>query len=61
MLIWAGIIESFLSQYHQPVVPYVAKIGFGLTELLVLIAFLCFSGRSRTRQDTEHIIPRRDR
>jgi uncharacterized membrane protein SpoIIM required for sporulation len=40
MLIWAGIIESFLSQYHEPVVPYVAKIGFGLTELFVLIAFL---------------------
>jgi uncharacterized membrane protein SpoIIM required for sporulation len=56
MLIWAGIIESFLSQYHQPVVPYAAKIGFGLTELLVLIAFLGFSGRSR--QD-EKITPRR--
>jgi uncharacterized membrane protein SpoIIM required for sporulation len=47
MLVWAGIIESFLSQYHQPIVPYAAKIGFGLTELLVLISFLCFSGRSR--------------
>jgi hypothetical protein len=47
MLIWAAIIESFLSQYHQPVVPYAAKICFGLIELLVLIAFLAFSGRSR--------------
>jgi len=47
MLIWAAIIESFLSQYHQPVVPYAAKIGFGLIELLVLISFLVFSGRSR--------------
>src|SRR4029077_3956440 len=51
MLVWAAMIESFLSQYHQPVVPYAAKIGFGLTELLVLILFLCFSGRSR--QDDE--------
>jgi uncharacterized membrane protein SpoIIM required for sporulation len=47
MLVWAGIIESFLSQYHQPIVPYAAKIGFGLTELLLLISFLWFAGRSR--------------
>ncbi len=59
MLIWAGIIESFLSQYHQPVVPYAAKIGFGLTELLVLIAFLCFSGRSRQDAETKNLTRRR--
>jgi uncharacterized membrane protein SpoIIM required for sporulation len=47
MLVWAGIIESFLSQYHEPTIPYAAKIGFGLTELLLLIAFLSFSGRRR--------------
>jgi len=61
MLIWAGIIESFLSQYHQPVVPYAAKIGFGLTELLVLIAFLCFSGRSRKDTETKNLTQRRKR
>ncbi len=59
MLIWAGIIESFLSQYHQPVVPYAAKIGFGLTELFVLIAFLCFSGRSRQDAETKDLTQRR--
>jgi uncharacterized membrane protein SpoIIM required for sporulation len=53
MLIWAGIVESFLSQYHEPVVPYAVKIGFGLIELLVLIAFLAFSGRSGAGQDAE--------
>jgi uncharacterized membrane protein SpoIIM required for sporulation len=56
MLVWAGIVESFLSQYHEPVVPYAAKIGFGLTELLVLISFLSFSGRTKTEED---LTPRR--
>jgi uncharacterized membrane protein SpoIIM required for sporulation len=49
MLVWAGLVESFLSQYHEPVVPYAAKIGFGLTELLVLILFLAFSGRTHAK------------
>jgi uncharacterized membrane protein SpoIIM required for sporulation len=46
MLVWAGFIESFLSQYHEPVLPYALKIGFGVVELFALIAFLSFSGRS---------------
>src|SRR6185369_13564196 len=29
MLIWAGVIESFLSQYHEPVIRYWQKIAFG--------------------------------
>jgi uncharacterized membrane protein SpoIIM required for sporulation len=44
LLIWAGIIEAFLSQYHQPVFPYWAKIGFGFVELLLLTLFLWRSG-----------------
>lgn len=47
MLVWAGIIEAFLSQYHAPVLPYAVKIGFGAVELAALIAFLSFSGRER--------------
>lgn len=45
MLLWAGFIESFLSQYHEPVLPYSLKIGFGCVELVLLISFLSFSGR----------------
>jgi len=45
MLVWAGLIESFFSQYHEPVLPYALKISFGLCELLLLILFLGFSGR----------------
>ena len=45
LLIWAGFIESFLSQYHQPVISYSTKIMFGLTELALLCLFLAYSGR----------------
>lgn len=44
LLIWAGVIESFLSQYHEPVIPYSVKITFGAVELLLLILFLSKSG-----------------
>ncbi len=44
MLIWAGFIEAFLSQYHEPVIPYVAKIAFGCIELVMLVLFLARSG-----------------
>jgi uncharacterized membrane protein SpoIIM required for sporulation len=45
LLVWAGIVEAFLSQYHEPVIPYSAKIAFGLVEFLLLILFLSRSGR----------------
>jgi uncharacterized membrane protein SpoIIM required for sporulation len=44
-LVWAGIVESFLSQYHHPVLPYWAKIAFGLVELVALVWFLGWCGR----------------
>ncbi len=40
LLVWAGIIESFLSQHHEPVIPYWLKIAFGVGELAVLVWFL---------------------
>jgi uncharacterized membrane protein SpoIIM required for sporulation len=47
MLVWAGFIESFLSQHHQPVIPYWAKIAFGTVELAGLIWFLGWSGKNQ--------------
>ncbi len=44
LLIWAGIVEAFLSQYHEPVIPYWGKIAFGLLEFVLLILFLTRSG-----------------
>lgn len=51
MLIWAGFIEAFLSQYHEPAIPYVAKIAFGTVELILLILFLTLSGRNPSRSN----------
>jgi uncharacterized membrane protein SpoIIM required for sporulation len=44
MLVWAGIVEAFLSQYHEPVIAYEVKIGFGAFELLLLAFYLGRAG-----------------
>lgn len=51
MLIWAGFIEAFLSQYHEPVIPYDAKIAFGCVELVLLVVFLAKSGANKNPPD----------
>ena len=58
LLVWAGFVEAFLSQYHEPVIPYSAKIAFGLVELVLLCLFLAKSGsQSATDEPTtdEHV------
>lgn len=50
MLVWAGIIEAFFSQYHEPVLPYEIKIAFGCIELVALIYFL---SRCGTKEKTD--------
>ena len=45
MLAWSGIIEAFFSQYHEPVIPYTVKIGFGTLEAVLLVLFLTRAGR----------------
>ena len=47
MLIWAGLIEAFLSQYHEPLIPYELKIAFGVIELTLLTLFLARAGTER--------------
>ncbi len=44
LLVWAGFIEAFFSQYHEPVLPYSLKIAFGCIELLLLAFYLGRSG-----------------
>jgi len=46
LLVWAGIIEAFFSQYHEPVIPYALKIAFGTIELTALTIYLGRSGTS---------------
>ena len=45
LLVWAGIMEAFISQYHQPVLPYALKIAFGACELAALSAYFAWAGR----------------
>jgi uncharacterized membrane protein SpoIIM required for sporulation len=47
LLVWAGIVEAFFSQYHEPIIPYWAKITFGTVQLAALAVFLAVSGRGR--------------
>lgn len=47
MLVWAGLVEAYVSQDHEPAIPYSAKIAFGALELVGLCAFLAFAGRER--------------
>ncbi len=49
LLVWAGIVEAFFSQYHAPIIPYEVKITFGVIELCLLFAFLRLSGRGDVR------------
>jgi uncharacterized membrane protein SpoIIM required for sporulation len=53
MLVWAGFVESFFSQYHEPVLPYSIKITFGCIELVLLTSFLSFCGRTKEKRETE--------
>ena len=50
MLVWAGFVEAFLSQYHEPIIPYSIKIGFGVVELIALTLFFKFSGQTGTHE-----------
>ncbi len=50
MLVWAGFIEAFVSQYHEPLLPYALKIGFASVELVLLVLYLSFSGRKNEKQ-----------
>ena len=47
MLVWAGLVESFFSQYHEPVLPYALKISFGVVEFVALAWYLFRSGLPR--------------
>jgi len=46
LLIWAGLVEAFFSQYHEPILPYQFKIIVGLVELLALLTFLSLGKQS---------------
>ncbi len=50
LLVWAGIIEAFFSQYHEPILPYWVKIVFGASQLSGLFLFLQIAGHSNLQR-----------
>ena len=53
MLVWAGLVEAFFSQYHEPLVSYSFKITFGCAELLILLFWLGLCGQNKEKIDVE--------
>ncbi|MGA1865521.1 MAG: stage II sporulation protein M, partial [bacterium] len=51
LLVWAGIVEAFFSQYHKPIIPYNFKILFGIIEVLFLIYYFGFIGKKNIRAE----------
>src|SRR4029078_3007870 len=35
LLVWAGFVEAFLSQYHAPIIPYNVTIDFALVDVIL--------------------------
>lgn len=54
LLIWAGIVESFFSQYHEPILPYSVKIAFGVLQIIGLLWFLTFCGKRSPQLADDH-------
>ncbi len=53
LLLWAGGIESWFSQIHEPHLPAYVKITVGLINFTLLTVFLAFGGRRRTAADDD--------
>jgi len=47
MLSWAGIMEAFFSQHHEPELPYAFKVAIGGAELVLLTVYLLAIGRRK--------------
>ncbi len=54
LLVWAGIIESWISQTHEPAMPYAVKIAIGLVHLAALTAWLTLGGRKKHTTPAPH-------
>jgi len=48
MLTWAGIMEAFFSQHHQPELPYSFKVAIASAELVLLTLYLLVIGQRKS-------------
>jgi uncharacterized membrane protein SpoIIM required for sporulation len=61
MLVWAGIMEAFFSQFHAPVLPYGFKVAVAAAELVLLTAYLLLIGQSESSPESRFSIPPENR
>jgi uncharacterized membrane protein SpoIIM required for sporulation len=57
MLTWAGVMEAFFSQHHEPVLPYAFKVAVGAAELALLTIYLLLIGRRKMDSEAPAQIP----
>jgi uncharacterized membrane protein SpoIIM required for sporulation len=57
MLVWAGLMEAFFSQHHEPVLPYGFKLAVGAAELALLTLYLLLMGRRETVSEPREAVP----
>jgi hypothetical protein len=57
MLVWAGVMEAFFSQHHEPVLPYWFKVVIGGAELALLTVYLLLIGRRKTDAQADNRLP----
>lgn len=48
LLTWAGIMEAFFSQHHEPELPYGFKVAIASAELVLLTIYLLAIGRKKS-------------
>ena len=47
LLVWAGVVEAFFSQFHAPVMPYSVKILYGIVQLTAVTFYFTRMGARR--------------
>jgi uncharacterized membrane protein SpoIIM required for sporulation len=61
MLVWAGLMEAFFSQHHEPVLPYGFKVAVAAAELTLLTIYLLLIGRREIGTDARSSVPSENR
>jgi uncharacterized membrane protein SpoIIM required for sporulation len=57
MLVWAGLMEAFFSQHHEPVLPYGFKVAVAIAELVLLTIYLLMIGRREIGTEARSSVP----
>jgi uncharacterized membrane protein SpoIIM required for sporulation len=61
MLVWAGLMEAFVSQHHAPVLPYGFKVAVAAAELVLLTIYLLMIGQREIGTEARSFVPSENR